>query len=143
VIENHPSTEIHILIRAYEPISRRSIFDETIKSDYGRLDSFLKLHNVTLTQSSLGGYLGDVSSQENSAPTSYRNRNRWTSSTLGSEIPRQSIKTIETISPTESPNDEGELIVNIIKYYLTLADHEYNVEMYLFVKRFYSCQKHE
>lgn len=85
-----------------------------IPSDYIRLEVFLNSHNLGLGQSSLNsGYLGDIDSEEHlfsvPQPTGYNRKARWTSSTLGSCIPRESIKTgIYTVSPNgDSPGEDG------------------------------------
>lgn len=75
---------------------------------------FLNQHNLGLTNSSFNsGYVGDVESEDifSFPGNSYKNRkSRYTSSTLGSSIPRASIKTVFSNSPNDndSPKEDDE-----------------------------------
>jgi hypothetical protein len=114
-----PLPDVNISIKAFDPKTNKLVFQEPcIKSDYLRLEAFLQSHKLSLTQSSFNsGYMGDIDSQSSQehvfVPPSTEQRkglaHRWTSSTLGSNIPRESIKTVYTISPNDSPNQEGKV----------------------------------
>lgn len=100
--------EVSILIR--DPTTRQVIAEETgILSDFSRVDSFLRQHNrklSTASSQSSSGYLGDISSLESvgSGSSKSRNSSRWTISSLGSTIPRQSIVSIAT-DISDSPEE--------------------------------------
>ncbi|CAL8088389.1 unnamed protein product [Orchesella dallaii] len=92
------SGEVEVVIKIYEPTTRQILLEETVlRSDAPRMEAFLKQHSLKLSLSSHSGYLGDISSHGNSAETvQSASKNRWTISSLGSTIPRQSIVSIAT-----------------------------------------------
>ncbi|XP_021967589.1 protein hsr-9 [Folsomia candida] len=110
-----PSREINICLKAFDPKTGKLVFEEPcIRSDYIKLEVFLNQHNLGLTNSSFNsGYVGDVESEDifSFPGNSYKNRkSRYTSSTLGSSIPRASIKTVFSNSPNDndSPKEDDE-----------------------------------
>jgi hypothetical protein len=94
--------------------------ETSLNSDYERVSHFLKQHGVVLQSPSpltSSGYAADVSSQDSQhlgshiiASTGHKQRTRFNSSmvgSLGSTIPRESTATVLTISPHDSPKEDG------------------------------------
>ncbi|ODM94601.1 Tumor suppressor p53-binding protein 1 [Orchesella cincta] len=90
--------EVEVTIKICDPNTRQVLLEETVlRSDSQRMDAFLKQHCYKLSLSSHSGYLGDISSYGNSAEmVQSSSKSRWTISSLGSTIPRQSIVSIAT-----------------------------------------------
>jgi len=92
---------VEVTIKICDPTTRQVLLEETVlRSDLSRMEAFLKQHSVHVPlsfSSQSSGYLGDISSFGNSAEMLQNSsKGRWTMSSLGSTIPRQSIVSIAT-----------------------------------------------
>lgn len=102
-------------------MTNKVIYEGTsIKSDYLKLEAFLNQHSRSCLHNNVSGYSGDVDSEEHLTfppPTTTSRKNRFTSSTLGSSIPRESMKTVYSISPNDSPDINRCKLFNSVKKY--------------------------
>ena len=81
---------IELWFKAVDMEKGKCVIQKTVKSDYRKLETILKMHNVDTTSYSSSGYAAD----EENSDTVVSKSSRFNS--LGSTIPRQSIVSIAT-----------------------------------------------
>lgn len=105
--------ELEVSIKISVPSTHEIMLeDHVFRSDFQTVDSFLRSHDIALVppsshsfSSGSSGYFGDVDSSSGFT-INKPNSSRWTISSLGSTIPRQSIVSIATTDANGSPEEK-------------------------------------